>query len=144
MSQTPDLVWSAAYYAAMRDLDAAEKLKAAAQAKLDAVQDTAKIACCKCKQRYLISTQEYIQTHWYTSPHGCTGGDYWNSGEGQWICPGCSFKHRFDDNADRYQTMANEFHKPEIVAMKYKFGSIRNCYCEWDKICKECRERAAK
>ncbi len=36
--------------------------------------------CEYCHKRTVIRRLIYIQTHWYTSPSGCTGGDYWNQG----------------------------------------------------------------
>jgi hypothetical protein len=37
-----------------------------------------------------IRSLTYIQTHWYETPYGCTGGDLWREGEGQFDCPKCS------------------------------------------------------
>ena len=47
-----------------------------------------------CGKRFSIKNITYIQTHWYVEPHGCTGGDYWNEGEGNWICPKCKHRNR--------------------------------------------------
>ncbi len=40
----------------------------------------------------------YIRTHWYESPHGCTGGDTWHEGEGQFDCPKCGKRSRLYDD----------------------------------------------
>jgi len=50
--------------------------------------------CARCEETTPISQMEYIQSHWYTTPHGCTGGDYWTPGEGYALCPECGIEHR--------------------------------------------------
>ncbi len=57
----------------------------------------------------------YLQTHWYVSPHGCTGGDYHRPGEGQYVCPTCGKYNRLYD-------------KPEIEALKPYFKSVTDVY----------------
>lgn len=52
------------------------------------------LKCASCLTLTSISKLEYIQTYWYTEPHGCTGGDYWNLGEGMVPCPACGIEHR--------------------------------------------------
>lgn len=42
---------------------------------------------CVCGHSHRIKDCTAILTHWYTRPHGCTGGDYWNSGELHILCP---------------------------------------------------------
>jgi Zn ribbon nucleic-acid-binding protein len=64
---------------------------------------------------YEIRELEYLQTHWYVSPHGCTGGDYWNKGEGQYECPTCKEIWRLHN-------------KPEIEALKHLFKSTKDTY----------------
>lgn len=49
---------------------------------------------CSCGERHRICDLSAIQTYWYTSPHGCTGGDYWNSGELNFICPATEIRNR--------------------------------------------------
>lgn len=49
---------------------------------------------CGCGRTHRIKDCVAIQTHWYTSPSGCTGGDYWNIGEMQIICPVTDVKNR--------------------------------------------------
>jgi hypothetical protein len=55
----------------------------------------------------------YIQTHWYTEPSGCTGGDYWNQGEGQFVCPKCGEKNRL-------------YERPAVAALKPYFKNVEN------------------
>ena len=82
------------------------------------VQCTTQIATGKgCKAWHAIKDLVYIQTHWYTEPHGCTGGDYWSEGEGQWICPACGHRNRL------YAT-------PEVEAMKRQFASVEKVHKE--------------
>jgi len=68
-----------------------------------------------CGAEHPIDSLEYIQTHWYTEPHGCTGGDYWNQGEGNWICPSCGGRNRLYDH-------------PEIIQLKHLFNSVADEY----------------
>lgn len=55
-----------------------------------------KIECAVdfCGKLHTIKNLTLIQTHWYTQPHGCAGGDYWNSGEIQFICPDTKIRNR--------------------------------------------------
>ncbi len=50
--------------------------------------------CAACLALIPIAGLEYIQTYWYTEPYGCTGGDYWNLGEGMIPCSACGVEHR--------------------------------------------------
>ena len=52
------------------------------------------IRCSACGKLSPVKNCTYIQTYWYTLPHGCTGGDYWNLGEGQFLCPNCETRNR--------------------------------------------------
>lgn len=49
---------------------------------------------CGCGKRHAIKDCVAIQTHWYESPHGCMGGDYWWRDELQIICPDTDNKNR--------------------------------------------------
>lgn len=53
-----------------------------------------------CGRALEIGTLVYIQTLWYTQPHGCTDGDYWNLGEGQFVCPHCGHVNRLYDRTE--------------------------------------------
>lgn len=66
------------------------------------------VRCNHCASAYEIGELEYIQTHWYTQPHGCSGGDYWNQGEGQWKCLSCEGRNRL-------------YNKPDITKLKRLF-----------------------
>jgi len=61
-----------------------------------------------CGQSFPIKDITYIATHWYTSPSGCTGGDYWNEGEGEFVCPSCGHQNRMYDR-EHYQAMKRQF-----------------------------------
>ena len=142
IKQTPEILFPPEIESARVNLESAKQQLAAAQREYDGVRAAAHIQCCRCNNDYPISTQEYIQTHWYTSPHGCTGGDYWNEGEANWICPGCGFRNRFDGIKDKYVSLPNYFYRPELVAVKRYFASVRECYCDYNNTpCGECRKR---
>lgn len=61
-----------------------------------------------CGMALKVGELTYIQTHWYESPHGCTGGDIWHQGEGQFFCPHCNHRNRLYD-------------RPEIEKLKHLF-----------------------
>ena len=95
-------------------LDKNEKEKEYLTEMLHGYQSQTEVACEKCDSVHQISDLTYIQTHWYEDPYGCTGGDRWHSGEGQWGCI-CGFRNRL-------------YNKPEITALKYRFGNIKEEY----------------
>lgn len=64
-----------------------------------------------CGMGYEVRELTYIQTHWYVSPGGCTEGDYWRQGEGQWACLNCKKRNRLYD-------------KPEIENLKRFFLKV--------------------
>ena len=68
-----------------------------------------------CGMGFQIRELCYIQTHWYEGPYGCTEGDTWHQGEGNWVCPSCGSRHRLYD-------------KPEIEELKHLFKEIVNEY----------------
>jgi hypothetical protein len=50
--------------------------------------------CACCSKLHKIKDCVAIQTYWYTQPSGCMGGDYWNEGELQIVCPLTDSKNR--------------------------------------------------
>lgn len=70
-----------------------------------------------CQKRVQIGKLIYIQDHWYTEPHGCSGGDYWNQGEGAFICPSCG----------RYNRLAN---RDDVVELKHSFKEVLKVHRE--------------
>lgn len=68
-----------------------------------------------CGMGYEIGELTYIQTHSYTEPHGCTGGDYWSEAEGMWDCPSCDHRNRL-------------YEKPEIVKLKGLFKAVEDVH----------------
>lgn len=62
-----------------------------------------------------VKNLTYIQTHWYTEPYSCNGGDYWNEGEGQFACPECGAINRL-------------YERPEVVKLKSYFKDVKNVH----------------
>ncbi len=82
------------------------------------VQCTTQFATGKgCGAFLTIKDLTYIQTHWYVKPYGCTGGDYYRPGEGQFKCPHCGHINRL-------------YVSPEVEAMKPYFKDIEQKYEE--------------
>lgn len=70
-----------------------------------------------CGVEHEIKNLTYIQTHFYIKPYGCTGGDYYREGEGQFICPACGHRNRL-------------YTRPEIQDLKPAFGKIVDEYTD--------------
>ncbi len=68
-----------------------------------------------CGRRTQIQNLTYFQTHFYVSPHGCNGGDYWSEGEGQFDCPKCGCRNRL-------------YNRPAIMELKPYFNSVENVH----------------
>lgn len=64
-----------------------------------------------CGAYLRVCTLTYIQTHYYISAHGCTGGDYWLPGEGAFVCPLCNHRNRL-------------YASPRVMALKRYFKAI--------------------
>lgn len=112
---------------------ATKALENARKAKDSAMRDlTAK--CSWCGVASPLSAITLIQTHWYTSPHGCTGGDYWNAGERQWECPSC--KKRCRDLEYKIKTCS----LLPAGAKAEHFAAHRNCYCDGGPECSDCKK----
>ncbi len=70
---------------------------------------TRKIPCGYCNYKNnTIKNLTFVQTMWYTQPHGCMGGDHWNQGDYGFYCLKCSgfnclnFNHPYEKNLDPY------------------------------------------
>lgn len=82
-----------------------------------------------CGRSSKLSSVILVQTYWYTHPHGCTGGDYWNSGERNLICPKCHVRHRMieqDPRPDNYYDFSydkqREIDARRQIVMERKYG----------------------
>ena len=73
------------------------------------------VRCGQCRIGHEVRELIYLQTHWYESPHGCSGGDTWHAGEGQWACPDCGHTNRLYDN-------------PDVTALKPLFKLVNDKY----------------
>jgi hypothetical protein len=73
-----------------------------------------------CGKKHRICNLVYIRTHWYVQPYGCTGGDYWNEGEGNFICPACQHRNTLVDWHGRDPVIGRE----KLSGLKYQFKSI--------------------
>lgn len=69
-----------------------ERAKCQALIRKDMAKKT--IKCEACGKMHKIKDLVGVQTYWYTSPHGCTGGDYWNTGEFRFVCPETNILNR--------------------------------------------------
>lgn len=68
-----------------------------------------------CGSLLSVKNLVYIQTHWYTEPYGCVSGDYWNEGEGQFVCSKCERLNRL-------------YERPKVQAMKKLFKEVKDEY----------------
>lgn len=84
------------------------------QARDTLVQCTSQLATGKgCGGFSRVGDLTFIQTHFYIEPHGCTGGDYWRAGEGQFVCPLCGHRNRLYDS-------------PEVTKLKPAFKAVED------------------
>lgn len=58
---------------------------------------------CECGNTQKVKDSVFYQTHWYTPPCGCSGGDYWNLGEGRVICSSCGLMIRLNFACEELQ-----------------------------------------
>lgn len=68
-----------------------------------------------CGMAMEVRELTYLQTHWYEPPHGCTGGDYWSPGEGQFVCIHCGVRNRL-------------YNRKPIEALKDHFKGVQQEY----------------
>ena len=73
------------------------------------------VGCQYCGDHLPVTNLIYIQSHWYTSPYSCNGGDYWNIGEGGFKCTLCSQHNRL-------------YQRPEVMELKRYFKSVEDRY----------------
>lgn len=118
-----------------REKEELEKKLGQLQEKINEENSRKKATCYKCKKKIQLRRLIYIQTYWYTRPHGCTEGDYWNVGEAKWICPHCRYMNRMLDRdwagnqgwmSEHSSQFAAEFKKHD-----YSLGSslaTQECY----------------
>lgn len=105
-----------------------------------------KIECAvdSCGKLHTINKLTLLQTHWYTQPHGCTGGDYWNSGEIQFICPDTKIRNRImfyvsydggqnydTDSESQFKGNYKSLFKEVIDVHKHNSGSYGRDYETW-------------
>lgn len=98
-----------------QDLAAKQKQVEKIQQSINELLKKTQVTCKGCGVTHEINQLTYIQSHWYVHPYSCTGGDYWNQGEGGWRCPLCRTHHRLYKN-------------PEIEALKRFFKDVENEY----------------
>lgn len=67
---------------------------------------------CSCGKHHAIGKLALIVTHWYTPPHGCSGGAYWNEGEWQFTCPISGRRNRF-----LFSDFGVEYDKRDVVGV---------------------------
>lgn len=103
-----------------------------AQADLTAKRAQRELKCC-CGASHAINTLELLVTHWYTEPHGCTGGDYWSEGEFEFVCPTSSARNRlmFNDFDVDYKRRGSDGAEPAFKRLyRSLFASRRDTYRE--------------
>lgn len=94
-----------------------------------------KLASCEnCHKSTAVRRLIYIQTLWYTPPSGCTEGDYWNQGEGQWVCPHCRYVNRMCDfNGQKWLEGYKRQFALVVDKHDYSVGSSLYSTCVVDK-----------
>lgn len=70
--------------------------------------------CPNCGVRKRIKSLELQTEQYYVEPHGCTGGDYWTTGDKPIYyiaCPGCKLNIRFYNERTQAWQFVNEFNQ---------------------------------
>jgi len=111
-----------------------EQITSDLQDKLEEAKAKLSIKCESCKKFHRIKDLVVIQTHWYTSPYGCTGGDYWSQGELHFICPVTKVRNRIMfDNYDVEWRERQEFkHNPDKQFNRYYKDLFKEVLKEFD------------
>lgn len=73
-----------------------------------------------CGKSTKVKNLTYIQTHCYIEPRGCTEGDYWRSGEGNFICPKCGYLNRL-------------YNRKNVEHLKEHFKDVVNTYNDFEE-----------
>ena len=68
-----------------------------------------------CGAVMTVSECIYVQSHGYTEPHGCSGGDYWTQDDGEFICPKCNLLNRL-------------YYRKQYEALKPYFARRKNTH----------------
>ena len=72
----------------------------------DALLSYTEVVCTRCNdgpgcgKKSYIRDLVYIQTLYYVEPSGCSGGDYWVPGEGNFDCAHCGQRNRLYKRKD--------------------------------------------
>jgi hypothetical protein len=84
-----------------------------------------------CGARLSTARLQYIRTHWYVQPYSCTGGDYWNVGEGNFYCPKCGHRNRLGFRDEREKArLGVEASGAAPSSTIRQFGSVVNEHWE--------------
>ena len=49
--------------------------------------------CPECSRKTRVRDIDLIESQWYESPYGCTGGDRWRHGGFKFLCPKCGHEY---------------------------------------------------
>jgi hypothetical protein len=119
-------------------LDALESQKSKLLDALDQERSRKQFECKACGKMHAINKCDVIQTHWYTSPHGCTGGDYWSQGELHIICPVTGIGNRLLTRSEYWVPWNKRSHYAHNAAdqfsrmYKHLFKSVKDTYRDSD------------
>lgn len=86
---------------------------------------------CLCGKTHLIRECEAIQTHYYISPSGCCGGDYWMSGEMQIVCPDGNGRNRVLFDNVGYDRKGKYKYDPSLQFNELYFKLFKNVTDEY-------------
>ena len=100
------------------------------RAEREAIRSRRMWTCPCCHKRTAIAKLTFIQDHWYVSPSGCSGGDYWKQSNQVYIpCPKCNNIARVTENfvqvrTEHILTVIDEEMYDFVTDHKYHFGEI--------------------
>lgn len=87
------------------------------QSQLNAALARKRLLCHHCGKRSTVGKTTYVQTRFYIAPYSCTGGDYWQAGEGRFVCLHCGYENRLWPEARQW-----------IAELKDLFAKVEDVY----------------
>lgn len=76
-----------------------------------------------CGAKFQIRKLQYLRTHRHVPPRGCSEGDYWKEGEGQFVCPKCGVRNRL---LAMLGQPGHDQAREDVCRLKKLFASIKD------------------
>lgn len=90
---------------------------------------------CVCGKSHPVKNYDAIQTHWYESPSGCSGGDMWHVDDIRIVCPETGMRNRlyFDSHCAPYEKRNHFLWSAEQQFSRMYLGLFKSLKTEFDE-----------